>query len=58
MSSMSDKKLPFSGNATLLEKIAIDYNKLVDVGASEIPKTRMYKISYENIKCTVKIIIK
>lgn len=45
--SMSDKKLPFSGNAMLLEKIVIDFNKLVDVQASEIPKTRVYKISCE-----------
>lgn len=44
MSSMSDKKLPFSGNAILLEKVVIDFNKLIDVQASEIPKNRIYKI--------------
>lgn len=47
MSSMSDKKLPFSGNAMLLEKIVIDFNKLVDVKAEEVPKTRVYKIACE-----------
>jgi hypothetical protein len=53
MSSMSDKKLPFSGNAILLEKIVIDFNKLVDVEASEIPKTRIYKISCEEESPTI-----
>lgn len=47
MSSMSDKKLPLSGNAILLEKIAIDYNKLIDAEAVEVPKIRVYKIACE-----------
>jgi hypothetical protein len=47
MSSMSDKKLPFSGNAMLLEKIVTDFNKLIDVKAEEIPKVRVYKIACE-----------
>jgi len=46
--TMSDKKLPFSGNATLLEKIVIDFNKLVEADAAEIPKTRVYKIACES----------
>lgn len=44
---MSDKKLPFSGNALLLDKIVTDFNKLIDVNAEEIPKVRVYKIACE-----------
>lgn len=43
--SISDKKLPFSGNALLLEKIATNYTKLVDSGAKEIPRQQIYKIA-------------
>lgn len=42
--SMSDKKLPFSGNAILLEKIATNFDKFVDSGAKEIPREQIYKV--------------
>ncbi len=42
---MSDKKLPFSGNAVLLEKIATNFDKFVEVGANEIPREQIYKIA-------------
>src|SRR5579872_2850583 len=43
--SISDKKLPFSGNAILLEKLAINFDKFVEVGAKEIPREQIYKIA-------------
>lgn len=43
--SISDKKLPFSGNAILLDKIATNYTKFVDSGATEIPRNQIYKIA-------------
>lgn len=46
--SISDKKLPFSGNALLLEKLAINYTKFADSNAIEIPKQQIYKIVCED----------
>jgi hypothetical protein len=43
--SISDKKLPFSGNAILLEKIATNYTKFIDSGTKEIPRNQIYKIA-------------
>jgi hypothetical protein len=45
--SMSNKKLPFSGNAVLLEKIAINFDKFVEVGAQEIPREQIYNVVCE-----------
>lgn len=45
--SISDKKLPFSGNAILLEKIATNYTKFADSNAKEIPGQQIYKVVCE-----------
>ena len=44
----SNKKLSFSGNAILLDKISTNYTKFVDGGASEIPNKQIYKIACED----------
>ena len=46
--TISDKKLPFSGNAILLDKISTNYTKFVDSGADEIPSKQSYKVACED----------
>lgn len=46
--TISDKKLPFSGNAILLDKISTNYAKFVDKNAVEIPSQQTYKIACED----------
>lgn len=52
--SISDKKLPFSGNAMLLEKIAINFNKFIDGDAKEIPQKQLYNVVCEEESPSIK----